>query len=66
MGDRIAGLNPDRKRLAAAPASAVTFGGNGQNIVYVDQQNDLLIVVRWIDSTASLNEFIGRVIAAIR
>lgn len=59
-------LNPDRKRLSAAPETAVTFDGNGQNIVYVDRQNDLLMVVRWIDSTASLNEFIGKVIAAIR
>ncbi len=59
-------LNPARKRLSAAPASAVTFNGNGQNIVYVDRENDLLMVVRWIDSTASLNEFIGRVIAAVR
>lgn len=59
-------LNPGRKRLPAAPESAVTFDGNGQNIIYVDTQNDLLIVVRWIDTTASLNEFVGKVIAAIR
>jgi CubicO group peptidase (beta-lactamase class C family) len=59
-------LNPGRKQLPAAPESAVTFNGNGQNIVYVDTANDLLIVVRWIDTTASLNEFIGKVIAAIR
>lgn len=59
-------LNPERKRLPATPESAVTFVGNGQNIIYVDQQNDLLIVVRWIDSTASLNEFIGKVLAAMR
>ncbi len=59
-------LNPARKRLTAAPASAVTFNGNGQNIIYIDTENDLLMVVRWIDSTASLNELIGKVIAAIR
>jgi CubicO group peptidase (beta-lactamase class C family) len=59
-------LNYGRKQLPAAPESAVTFNGNGQNIVYVDTANDLLIVVRWIDTTASLNEFIGKVIAAIR
>ena len=59
-------LNMNRKRLSAAPATAVTFDGNGQNIVFVDKDNDLLIVVRWIDSTASLNEFIGKVIGAIR
>ena len=58
-------LNPGKKRLSAAPESAVTFNGAGQNIVYVDIQNDLLIVVRWIDSTESLNAFIGKVITAI-
>ena len=59
-------LNPGKKRLTEAPASAVTFNGAGQNIVYLDVQNDLLIVVRWIDSTESLNAFIGKVISAIR
>jgi CubicO group peptidase (beta-lactamase class C family) len=59
-------LNPGRKSIPAAPESVVTFLGNGQNIVYVDTQNDLLIVVRWIDTTASLNEFIGKVLAAMR
>lgn len=59
-------LNPGRKRLSAAPESAVTFNGNGQNIIYVDTQNDLLIVVRWIDNGPALNEFIGKVLAAIR
>ncbi len=59
-------LNPGRKRLPATPESAVTFVGNGQNIIYVDTQNDLLVVVRWIDSTPSLNDFLGKVIAAIR
>jgi CubicO group peptidase (beta-lactamase class C family) len=59
-------FNPGRKRLPAAPESAVTFNGNGQNIVYVDTQNDLLMVVRWIDTTESLNAFIGKMIAAIR
>jgi len=59
-------LNPGKKRLPAAPESAVTFNGAGQNIVYVDTQNDLLIVVRWIDTTASLNEFVGKVLAAVR
>ncbi|MEQ1516452.1 MAG: serine hydrolase [Usitatibacteraceae bacterium] len=59
-------LNPGQRRLSAAPESAVTFNGNGQNIVYVDTQNDLLIVVRWIDTTDSLNEFIRKVLASIR
>ena len=48
-----------------APESSVTFRGNGQNIVYVDWENDLVVVVRWIRSGDALNEFIGRVLASI-
>ncbi|MFN7221098.1 MAG: serine hydrolase domain-containing protein [Burkholderiales bacterium] len=59
-------LNTNRKRLAAAPVSAVTFNGNGQNIIYIDAENDLLIVVRWIDRDPALNDFVSRVLAAIR
>ena len=57
-------LNPGRKVLAAAPETSVTFRGAGQNIVYVDWDNDLVIVVRWIRSIPALNEFIGKVLAA--
>ena len=57
-------LNTGRKALPAAPESSVTFRGAGQNIVYVDWDNDLVIVVRWIRSVAALNEFIGKVLAA--
>ena len=33
----------------SAPRSAITFQGNGVNMIYLDQENDLLMVVRWID-----------------
>jgi CubicO group peptidase (beta-lactamase class C family) len=56
-------LNLDRRALPAAPASAVTFRGNGVNIVYIDQTNDLVVVVRWIDNSA-LPEFIAKILAA--
>jgi CubicO group peptidase (beta-lactamase class C family) len=46
-----------------APKSAVTFQGNGSNIVYIDWENDLVVVVRWIQQRA-FNQFIGEVIAA--
>jgi CubicO group peptidase (beta-lactamase class C family) len=59
-------LNTDRKLLPAAPESSFAFLGNGQNVIYVDQQNDLLVVVRWIDNGPALNEFIGRVLAALK
>jgi CubicO group peptidase (beta-lactamase class C family) len=53
-----------RLPMPSAPASSVTFRGAGSNIIYVDWENDLVIVVRWIDS--SLDAFVGRVLAAIR
>ena len=59
-------LNPGKKALPAAPESSVTFRGNGQNIIYIDTQNDLVIVVRWIDNGPALNSFIAKVLAAIK
>ena len=49
----------------SAPRSSITFQGNGVNVVYLDWENDLVMVVRWIDSNRSLDEFIGKVIQAI-
>ena len=59
-------LNTARKPMPALPESSVRFVGNGQNIVYVDWQNDLVVVVRWINTDADLNEFLGKVLASIR
>ena len=58
-------LNTGRKPLPSAPESSVTFRGNGANIIYVDWENDLVVVVRWINNSA-LNEFVGKVLAALR
>ena len=38
--------------------------GNGLNMVYVDPENDLVAVVRWIDNNA-VDEFLKRLIAAV-
>jgi CubicO group peptidase (beta-lactamase class C family) len=57
-------LNTDRKPLPNAPESAVYFVGNGNNIIYIDRENDLVCVVRWINTTRSLNEVVGKLIAA--
>jgi CubicO group peptidase (beta-lactamase class C family) len=59
-------LNTGRKSLASAPETSVTFRGSGQNIIYLDWDNDLVIVVRWIRSTAALDEFLGKVLRALR
>ena len=58
-------LNPGRKPLPSAPATAVTFRGNGANIVYLDWEHDLVIVVRWIRGGEALDQFVGRVVGAI-
>jgi CubicO group peptidase (beta-lactamase class C family) len=57
-------LNTDRKPFPRTPATSVTFQGNGSNIVYIDWDNDLVVVVRWIQQRA-LDEFLGQVIASI-
>ena len=58
-------LNTDRKSLPTAPESAVTFCGNGQNIIYIDWENDLVVVVRWIKSGDALDTFLGKVLASL-
>ena len=50
--------------LPVGPPSAVMFQGNGANIVYIDGENDLLIVVRWIRG-AALNEFFEKALGAL-
>ena len=50
----------------SAPRSSVTFQGNGVNVIYLDWEHDLLMVVRWIDTNRNLDQFIGKVIAAVR
>jgi len=37
--------------------------GNGTNVVYVDRDNDLVAVVRWIEGGA-MDGFVKRLIAA--
>ncbi len=58
-------LNPGRKPLPAAPASSVTFRGNGQNIIYIDWENDLVVVTRWIRGGPALNDVLGKVLGSI-
>ena len=53
------------KSIPDAPDTAVTFRGAGNNIVYVDWENDLVVVVRWIQGGA-VSPFIGKVLAALR
>lgn len=57
-------LNPERQAYPSTPATSVTFQGNGANVVYLDWENDLVVVVRWIQPGA-LDAFLGKVLAAL-
>ena len=58
-------LNTDRKWMPSAPASAFGHVGNGTNLVFVAPEQDLVVVVRWIENGA-IDEFLGKVLGAIR
>lgn len=57
-------LNTDRKMWPSAPATAWAHVGNGTNIIYCDPENDLVVVVRWIENDA-VDGFLGRLIGAV-
>lgn len=58
-------LNTGRKPLPSAPESAFYHLGAGVNMVYVDRENDLVIVARWISDYDAMNELVGRVLEAM-
>ncbi|UJP64149.1 serine hydrolase domain-containing protein [Mongoliitalea daihaiensis] len=43
-------LNTDKKEIPSAPESAFYHLGAGTNMVYVDPENELVIVARWINN----------------
>jgi len=58
-------LNTDKKYYSNAPSSAFVHVGNGTNIIYIDPDNDIVIVARWIEN-GKINEFIGKVMASLK
>ena len=58
-------VNTDRKYLSAAPPQAFVHVGAGNNIIYVDPVNDVVAVVRWIDTNASVNGFVERLLGSL-
>jgi len=57
-------LNTDKKLYANAPASAFVHVGNGTNIIYIDPDNDLVIVARWIENS-KIDAFLAKVTASV-
>jgi CubicO group peptidase (beta-lactamase class C family) len=55
-------LNTGRERFPSAPENVFLAAGFGGNYIYVDQQNDLLIVLRWIPA---VEEVVHAVMAAL-
>ena len=53
-----------RKRYPSAPESAYAHIGSGTNMVYVDRENDLVIVARWIPGR-DIDELLRLVIESI-
>jgi len=57
--------NKGRKFMPSAPESAFGHQGNGTNFIYVDPENDIVAVLRWIDRPA-IDGFVKRLLAAIQ
>jgi CubicO group peptidase (beta-lactamase class C family) len=51
-------LNTGRRALPSAPEEAFYHLGAGNNVIYIDPVNDLVIVVRWINNVGSLDAMI--------
>jgi len=49
-------LNTDRERIPSAPENAYFAAGFGGNYIYVDECNDLVVVLRWIPDLAGVVE----------
>ncbi len=57
-------LNTDRKMYPSAPASAFTHIGNGTNAIYVDTENDIVAVIKWMDDK-SIDGFLKILLSAM-
>ena len=57
-------LNTDKKMYQSAPNTAYAFLGNGTNAIYVDQEHDLVVVIKWMDDK-SVDGFLKLVLTAL-
>ena len=57
-------LNTGKRMYPSAPESAFAHRGNGANIIYCDPENDLVVVLRWIQDN-QVDGVLQRVIGAI-
>ena len=57
-------LNTNKAMYPDAPATAFTHIGNGTNAIYVDRENDLVVVARWIEDK-QMNGFLKLLLSAL-
>jgi UDP-N-acetylenolpyruvoylglucosamine reductase len=50
--------------LPNAPETAFVHVGNGNNIIYTDRKNDLVVVLRWIDNKG-MDKTIREILSAL-
>lgn len=58
-------LNTGKKQFPSAPESSYAHIGNGTNMIYVDRENELVVVARWIENK-NLDELIEKIIASVK
>ncbi len=59
-------LNTNKRLLPAASEAAVYFEGNGSNIIYIDWDNDIVAVVRWIQNGPPFQEFVAKLLSSLK
>jgi CubicO group peptidase (beta-lactamase class C family) len=59
-------LNTNKKLIPSASESVVYFEGNGANIIYIDWENDVVAVVRWLAGGGALNDFVAKMNASLQ
>ena len=57
-------LNTGREFIPSAPATAFAHMGSGTNMIYVDPENDLVVVARWLERDA-VDGLVQRVLASL-
>ncbi|HEV7644803.1 MAG TPA: serine hydrolase [Pyrinomonadaceae bacterium] len=58
-------LNTGHKLYPSAPVAVITHIGSGTNIIYADPENDIVMVVRWIEND-KITEFVEKVYASLK
>ena len=59
-------LNTERRAMPSAPEQSFQHRGAGNNVIYVDPVNDLVVVARWINSVRSMDAVIRQLLAGIK